>query len=607
MRAFVLGSYMLFSMLVQALASPPETGFNTHLRGTNLTLSDFTADVDDMVNHQQKWVRLNIFEDVTSQGGTTTTPQLVWNQDALTEYDNAISYAFSKGLKIYLVTNTPSFAQNFASDVYQNITFQYHQFLASRYQRKIAVWQVFNEADVHNFKDYSTITGFDAAYLASLSFAIQAAASAIKQVDPGILIAANVAGYPIDGVLFDSWQRYFSGLINNIDVLGVDLYPGTTDQIQKLPAAIQSLKSQFGKEIIAAETGSCSGFPDQYQAGIVSMTVAALQLAPVDAILLYEMRDENTGAGDCGSTFGIKRTDGTQKAAYGEVMRALSEAPSSPSPAVVSWGINRIDAFMPGEYSNLRHLAWNGSTWVGWESLGGALTSLPAVVSWGRNRIDAFMRGPDSSLQHLAWNGSNWTGWQSLGGVLTSLPVAVSWGPNRIDAFAVGTDNGLWHIAFNGSTWTGWESLGGDATSPPAVVSWGPNRLDIFIRGNDYGLWRKAWNGNAWSNWESLGGFLTTAPTAVSWGPNRIDIFFRGGDYGLYHKAWNGNAWTLWHCSCISAGMGARARGVAGSPWEACFPHHRPRFRGVPTRSMCSLRAACSPRGSRTCSCIVST
>jgi len=213
MRAFVLGSYMLFSMLVQALASPPETGFNTHLRGTNLTLSDFTADVDDMVNHQQKWVRLNIFEDVTSQGGTTTTPQLVWNQDALTEYDNAISYAFSKGLKIYLVTNTPSFAQNFASDVYQNITFQYHQFLASRYQRKIAVWQVFNEADVHNFKDYSTITGFDAAYLASLSFAIQAAASAIKQVDPGILIAANVAGYPIDGVLFDSWQRYFSGLI----------------------------------------------------------------------------------------------------------------------------------------------------------------------------------------------------------------------------------------------------------------------------------------------------------------------------------------------------------------------------------------------------------
>src|SRR5258708_6847126 len=236
--------------LVQAFASPPETGFNTHLRGTLLTPGDFTADVDDMVNHQQKWVRFNILEDVASPGRTSTNPQLVWNQDALTEYDNAISYAFSKGLKIYLVTNTPSFAQNSASDIYLNITFQYHQFLASRYQGKIAVWQVFNEANIHSFKNYSTITGFDAAYLASLSSAIQAAASAIKQVDAGILIAANVGGYPLDSALFDSWRRYFSGLINNIDALGVDLYPGTNDDIQKFPAVIQILKSQFGKEII---------------------------------------------------------------------------------------------------------------------------------------------------------------------------------------------------------------------------------------------------------------------------------------------------------------------------------------------------------------------
>jgi len=183
--------------------------------------------------------------------------------ERLTEYDNAISYAFSKGLKIYLVTNTPSFAQNAASDVYQNITFQYHQFLASRYQGKIAVWQVFNEADIHNFKNYSTITGFDAAYLASLSSAIQAAASAIKQVDPGILIAANA------GAFFPWWQQYFSGLIDNIDVMGIDLYPGTNDDIQNYPAVIQSLKSQFGKEIIVSETGMCTGLhSDQTQAAI---------------------------------------------------------------------------------------------------------------------------------------------------------------------------------------------------------------------------------------------------------------------------------------------------------------------------------------------------
>jgi hypothetical protein len=548
--------------LVPALAAPAETGFNTHLRGTNLTPGAFTADVDEMVNQGQKWVRLNIFEDVASleyiieggvSGGGIGIPQLVWNNDALTEYDNAISYAFSKGLKVYIVTNTPSFAANFPSDVYQNITSQYHQYLAARFQGKIAVWQLFNEADIHNFKDYSPISGFDAAYLASLSSAIQAAVSGIKQGDPNhkILIAANVGGYRPDSWILFSWQQYFSALVNNIDVVAVDFYPQTNDDIQKFPAMIQSLKSQFGKEIIVAETGMCTGTfnSDQYQAAIISTTIATLQLAPVDAILLYELRDEKTGdtsPGNCENTLGIKQTDGTQKPAYGEVMRALSAAPSSPSPAVVSSGFNRIDAFMPGEYNSLSHLAWNGSTWVGWEPLGGTLTSLPAAVSWGPGRMDVFMRGLDGSLQHLAWNGNTRAGWESWGGTLTSLPAAVSWGPNRIDVFAIGTDNGLWHIAFDGSKWTGWESLGGDATSPPAVVSSGPGRIDIFIRGNDYGLWHKALNGTARSDWESLGGFLTSAPTAVSWAPNRIDIFIRGSDYGLWHKALNGTARTGW-------------------------------------------------------------
>jgi hypothetical protein len=238
-------------------------------------------------------------------------------------------------LKIYLVTNTPSFAQNAAPDVYRNITFQYHQFLASRYQGKIAVWQPFNESNIHNFKNYSTITGFDAAYLASLSSAIRAAASAIKPANPGILIAANAGGYP------PSWPQYFSGLISNIDMIGVDLYPlsqygtGTDADIQKYPATIQSLKSQFGKKIIVSEIGACSGLPysDQFQAAIIPATIATLQLTPVDAIIVYEMRDDNTTAGDCGNTLGIKRTDGTQKPAYAGVMRALSG--TCPQPASV--------------------------------------------------------------------------------------------------------------------------------------------------------------------------------------------------------------------------------------------------------------------------------
>ena len=173
--------------------------------------------------------------------------------------------------------------------------------------------------------------------------------------------------------------------------------------------------------------------------------------------------------------------------------------------------------------------------WVGWEDLGGILTSAPAVASWQPNRLDVFVRGTDQSLYHKWWDGRSWSIWESLGGILTSAPGAVSWGPNRIDVFTRGTDQSLYHKWWDGSRWSDWESLGGTLTSAPAVSSWQPNRLDVFSRGSGQTLYHKWWDGRGWNGWESLGGTLTSSPAAVSWGPNRIDVFARGRNQSLIH------------------------------------------------------------------------
>ena len=83
-----------------------------------------------------------------------------------------------------------------------------------------------------------------------------------------------------------------------------------------------------------------------------------------------------------------------------------------------------------------------------------------SAVSWGPNRLDVFVKGTDNALHHKWWNGSSWGGFESLGGVLASEPNAVSWGPNRLDVFVKGTDNALHHKWWNGSSWGGFESLG---------------------------------------------------------------------------------------------------------------------------------------------------
>ena len=70
-------------------------------------------------------------------------------------------------------------------------------------------------------------------------------------------------------------------------------------------------------------------------------------------------------------------------------------------------------------------------------------------------------------MQHF--NGSTWSGWQSLGGAVTSNPTAATDAGGTF-ALVRGPDNALWVQHFNGSTWSGWQSLGGGLSTDPAAA-----------------------------------------------------------------------------------------------------------------------------------------
>ena len=209
-------------------------------------------------------------------------------------------------------------------------------------------------------------------------------------------------------------------------------------------------------------------------------------------------------------------------------------------PGVSSWKAGRLDVFVRGTDSALWH-KWFDNGWSGWESLGGVLTSTPSAVSWGNGRIDVFVRGTDNALWHK-WFQNGWSGWESLGGLLTSEPAVCSWASGRLDVFVRGTDSALWHKWFQNG-WSGWESLGGVLPGPGAVSS-GSGRIDVFVVGTDSALWHK-WFQNGWSGWESLGGVLISSPAAASWASGRLDIFAAGANSHMWHK-WFAGGWSGW-------------------------------------------------------------
>lgn len=230
------------------------------------------------------------------------------------------------------------------------------------------------------------------------------------------------------------------------------------------------------------------------------------------------------------------------------------------APAVASWGINRLDVFMLGPDKGIWWKRGNGtpSGWEDWQSLGGNFTSAPAAVSQGLGRLDVFVRGQDAAIWQKSCSAgsctsvNNWGNWQSIGGIATTAPAAAARGLGLLDVIARGTNGLMWQISYASGSWGTWADQGGDPageTSAPALASTFniANRMDGFLRGSNYNVWHSVWNaGTGWGSAEQLLGVTPTSALAGSTWPNRLDTFVRGADGSLMWNTWNGTNWSGW-------------------------------------------------------------
>ena len=220
------------------------------------------------------------------------------------------------------------------------------------------------------------------------------------------------------------------------------------------------------------------------------------------------------------------------------------------APAAASWATGRLDVFARGTSGELIHLGYNGFWATDWQDLGGsiALDSSPAAVASAVHPLDVFVRGQDDTLWHKYYSGSTWSAWDSQPGAIASSPAATSAGSGTFEVFARSATGTLLLNTYDSITWSGWLSLGGviKAGSEPAAVSWGPGRLDVFVRGADDALWHMAWNGG-WTAWEKLGGTLTSSPTVASTMLGHLDVFARGPGNTIWHRSYSDeNGWAAW-------------------------------------------------------------
>jgi hypothetical protein len=92
----------------------------------------------------------------------------------------------------------------------------------------------------------------------------------------------------------------------------------------------------------------------------------------------------------------------------------------------------------------------------------------PAVAVRGAGDIRAVIRGSDGALWTRSWDGSSWTGWTSLGGQISSGP-SISARPDGVyDVVARGMDGSVLHRACTPAAgWTAWSSSAASCSPHP--------------------------------------------------------------------------------------------------------------------------------------------
>lgn len=288
----------------------------------------FYKDVDAVASAGMTFISTNLWAwEVTGfytiqgqlvRNWTTKLPIMYKWDGELEKYKTALAYAKSKGLKVHLSVAPLWHAQLTESD-YLYVTQESFSFIASKLGSYVDAWQLWNEPDIYNFRNYQQLSGpLDPLYLEKFKAAFAVAAGEIRKVKPSARISINAGGSysspsrPATQArwlqLFDSFRGFISqGLLTDIklNIYTVGSNQGTVEGINEF--------SRYGVPVWIGEFGYPSSVDETKKTFILDMARTLLQ-AKVAGINVYRMRDEaSTPAAE---RFGIENI-------YPEIFRAM--------------------------------------------------------------------------------------------------------------------------------------------------------------------------------------------------------------------------------------------------------------------------------------------
>lgn len=211
------------------------------------------------------------------------------------------------------------------------------------------------------------------------------------------------------------------------------------------------------------------------------------------------------------------------------------------APTISATSANDITVYVRGASGQVEAKTWNGSTWSGWYSIGGSISSAPHAFNSGAT---IYLSGRSTTTNMIAvavWNGSKWS-W-STKTVPTALKSATYGVKNgtKLYIFGVATTGAMQVTTYNGSTWSG-SNLGGSFKSNPTGLA-DNTYTDVFAIGTNGYINAITHNGTSWGGAYSLNTIMVQTPSASLFYTNPR-IYTIEADNNVYETAWTGSSWV---------------------------------------------------------------
>ena len=191
-----------------------------------------------------------------------------------------------------------------------------------------------------------------------------------------------------------------------------------------------------------------------------------------------------------------------------------------------------------------------GSTWTGFQDLGGVVTRKPSCARMGIIGAVCAVIDFNSEVQVNIFNGATWSGFQYLGGKSVSDPACVGTaflGSSATHCAVIGTDGALHVNTFNGTAWQGFQKLGGNYVyNPTCTEDW--TFQNVFCAAVTIGAQLEGWKfqSSTWNKMpQAVGTAITADPDCTGIGREQILCAMRSGTRLKVNRADNASTWPM--------------------------------------------------------------